>query len=212
MARGHWLPDRARFASSGAYGAFGTRSPTFSNAGFDALRIDAGSLAKIFAFSRLMPLSAAIHGHADASSVQLVSGAYFTGLRLNPAIGRTLTTADDTAASQPAAVIRHRFWQRRFDGDPAAVGTAVALDGLRLTIVGVAPRGFRGVASAGASGPDFWIPLAFGSHFGPLNTKPDFWWLSVMGRMQPDATVEQVRGNLCGDVPRGGPRNRQSPA
>ncbi|HJR58653.1 MAG TPA: ABC transporter permease [Vicinamibacterales bacterium] len=197
-APGDWLPERDRFAGSAAFGAYGRRSPTFSNAAFEALRDRAETLSEIFAFSRILPVNATIDHQADRSTVQLVSPDYFAGLRLRPAIGRILTSDDDQPSSEPAAVISHRFWQRRFDRNPNAMGTSAALDGLRLTIVGVAPEGFRGVASAGAPGPDFWIPLAFGSRFGSRNPEPGFWWLSIMGRLRPGVTIDQVRDNLAG--------------
>jgi predicted permease len=197
-ARSDWLPDRARFAGSASYGARGRRSPTFSNAAFDALSAVRGSVSGIFAFSRIMPVNATIEHQTDRATFQLVSADYFTALTVTPALGRALTGEDSRAAAEPAAVISDSFWRRRFSGDPAAVGGTIALDGLALTIVGVAPEAFRGVAAAGAPGPDVWIPLAFGPQFGPRHADLDFWWLSIMGRMQPGATPEQVRGNYDG--------------
>ena len=57
------------------------------------------------------------------------------------------------------AVISDRFWRRRFQGDPSAIGTAVDVNGTMLTIAGVTPREFFGERVG--QPPDFWIPLRF---------------------------------------------------
>ena len=158
-ARSDWLPDRVRFAGTAAYGARGRRSPTFSNAAFDALSAGRGSVSRIFAFSRIMPVNATTGHQTDRATFQLVSGDYFTALKVGPALGRALTEADNRAGADPAAVISDGFWRRTFNGDPAVAGSTIALDGLALTIVGVAPQTFRGVAhrssraSAGYTAP-----------------------------------------------------------
>jgi hypothetical protein len=138
----NWFPDMANFAGSGSISQY-RRSPTFSNALFDALRDTAKTMSHVFAFSRIMPVSAAIDGHADSTAIQLVSGDYFSGLRVTPVIGRPLTAADDRVASPPAAVISHRFWQRRFNRDPRAVGTSVLLDGMASRSSASPPKVFE---------------------------------------------------------------------
>lgn len=71
----------------------------------------------------------------------LVTGNYFDMLGVRAGRGRVLHPDDDvTRGGHPVAVISYTFWQKRFGGDPGAVGSKVKLNGLDYTIVGVAPR------------------------------------------------------------------------
>ena len=48
------------------------------------------------------------------------------------------------------------LWTGRFASDPALVGRAVTMNGTRLTVVGVAPRGFSGLSGTAEA----WLPMA----------------------------------------------------
>jgi putative ABC transport system permease protein len=70
----------------------------------------------------------------------VVSGSYFPVLGLRPALGRLLGPEDDRApGAEPVAVLSHRFWEARLGADPGIVGRTVTVNGVPLTIVGVAP-------------------------------------------------------------------------
>ena len=63
--------------------------------------------------------------------------------------GRTFTAADDMAGGGPegpVAVISHGLWQSRFGGATDAIGRSLLVEGVPVTIVGVAPPGLSGVA------------------------------------------------------------------
>jgi hypothetical protein len=66
----------------------------------------------------------------------LVSGDYFRMLSGRAAAGRMLLP-EDSAAPNAVAVLSYAFWQRRFGGDPAVVGTIIRLNQTPLTVVGV---------------------------------------------------------------------------
>src|ERR1044071_4658095 len=90
---------------------------------------------------------------------EMVTGNYFTGLGVTPAIGRTLTPDDDTApGAHPVAVLSHNFWRQRFHGDQSVVGKVVRLNGYDFTIIGVAREGFSGTRFVGFI-PDVWVPI-----------------------------------------------------
>lgn len=193
-----WHPEMDRFAGHSSAGLSSRSSPTFTIRIFDACQTQADTLSHIFAFSHILSASAAIDRQATGATMQLVSGRYFSGLRVQPVIGRMLTDADDDPASAPAVVIGYRFWERRFGRDPAAIGTPVVLDGVSFTIVGVTAEAFRGAVAFSEQRPDFWVPLAFAPVLGVRHAEDGIWWLSVMGRMRPGVTLEQVRGALMG--------------
>lgn len=79
-----------------------------------------------------------------ADQAELLEGAtvnagFFELLGIQPALGRTFTSAEEQPGSNNVAVIGHGFWIRRFGGDPGVLGQAVTLDGERVTIIGVLP-------------------------------------------------------------------------
>ena len=193
-----WFPESERFAGSGSIGAFGRRSPTFTSDAFEALRRHRSPLSDVFAFSVVTGVNAAANRQADDTTMLMVSGNYFSGLKVEPAIGRLFTDADDGMSSETAAVISERIWKRRFDRKPEAIGSTVMLDTVPFTIIGVAPSEFRGAVPGVPKSPDFWVPLALAPRFGLRHAEQRFWWLSVMGRLQPGATLDQVRGSLEG--------------
>jgi len=91
-----------------------------------------------------------------------VSADIFPLLKVQPALGRVFLPAEDRPGEPPVVVLSHRLWQRRFNGDPKAVGATLALNGKPHTIIGVMPAGFylnRDTVSV-AETDQLWAPLA----------------------------------------------------
>ncbi|HJU44298.1 MAG TPA: ABC transporter permease [Vicinamibacterales bacterium] len=94
----------------------------------------------------------------EPANVQLVSGEFFSVLGLQPALGRLLAVGDNrTVSGHPVAVVSHSYWTRRLGGAPAALERTLELNGVRFSVVGVAPAGFTGVWLE--SPVDVWIPV-----------------------------------------------------
>jgi len=83
-----------------------------------------------------------------------VSASFFTTLGVRPALGRTLTEADDARGAPPVAILSYRLWERSFGRNPQVIGTSVRLDHRAVTIVGIMPAGFEF-----PRGTDVWLPL-----------------------------------------------------
>jgi putative ABC transport system permease protein len=121
------------------------------------------------AMAMIRPASLNLSGGGDPERLGavIVTGEFFAALGTPAALGRTLRPEDDDPAAPATAVLSHAFWQRRFGGDPAAVGQAIRLDGRSTTIVGVMPAPFAfpraGEMPHGFGfprGPDAWVPAA----------------------------------------------------
>ncbi len=129
---------------------------------------------------------------------EVVSGNYFPTLGLLPAAGRLLSDNDDrTPGGHPVAVISYATWQRRFGGEPAAIGSTITLNHHPFEIVGVAPRSFRGT-SVGLS-PEIWVTMAMQMQAIPGSNRlerRDSRWLTVTGRLKPGVGVEKARAGL----------------
>jgi predicted permease len=160
-------------------------------------------LSDLFAFAPLPELTAKLGDQAEIIDGQAVSGNYFTGLRLNPTLGRAITTDDDRPGAAPVVVLSYRLWQDRFDANPNVIGQQFKLNQQSLTIVGVTPRGFNGTLQVGFN-PAVTVPLSIEPLLRGDNsnlataTSPGVWWLNVMGRLKPGATEEQVLQSLNG--------------
>jgi MacB-like periplasmic core domain len=100
------------------------------------------SIEDVIAFA-LVPMTMRSDGDPQRVFGEIVSGNYFDALGVHAALGRTFAPDEDrTPNTNPVVVVSHNFWQRRFGGDPSAVGRAVTLNGHPFTVIGVAPDGF----------------------------------------------------------------------
>ena len=88
-------------------------------------------------------------------------------------------------------MISDGFWTRRFARDPAVLGKSVQVGTQWVTIVGVTPPGFFGL-QVGAP-LDITLPMMLVEQ--GLQSKQS-WWLSVIGRLAPGASVEAARADL----------------
>ena len=162
-----------------------------------------GPLSDLFAFAPLPELTVKLGDQAEIIDAQAVSGDYFSGLRLQPSLGRLLTAEDDRPGAAPVVVLSYDLWQERFGAHPEVIGQPLQLNQQSLTIVGVAPAGFNGALQVGYR-PRLTVPLAIepllrgdNSNLGTAS-QPGVWWLNVMGRLKPGATAEQGRQSLNG--------------
>ena len=158
-------------------------------------------LTDLFAFGAIRALTAKVGDQAENISGQAVSGNYYTGLRLQPSLGRVITVDDDRPTAAPVVTLSYNFWQERFGADPAVIGQQLKLNQQSFTIIGVTPPAFNGADQVGYY-PAVTIPLALEPQLRGersvlgTTTKPGVWWLNVMGRLKPGATQDQARESL----------------
>jgi predicted permease len=133
-------------------------------------------------------------GDAEPIRIDLVSGSYFQVLGVAPALGRMIAESDDRSpGSSPVAVASYGWFQRHFQGNPAAIGQSIRMQGHVYTIVGVAQPGFTGLSPAAPA--DLWIPLSMEKEISPgWNglTDHDFRSLYVIGRLKPGVSLAQA--------------------
>ena len=147
-------------------------------------------------------LSARIDGSTEILTPSFVSGNYFDVLGVPAALGRALRPSDDLAGAPIVGVLSDDWFHARFAGDPSVVGATIWISGEPVTVVGVAPPGFRGTSLYGS--PRFFVPLASmprlrtGFFSRPeLYRDRDFMFLSVTGRLQPGVTPQQAASAMA---------------
>jgi predicted permease len=91
-------------------------------------------------------------------------------------------------------VLSHPVWDRRFGRASDVVGRTIALNGVTVTVAGVAEEGFAGVSGLARA----WIP----STLAPLVTYDEYLttnqnFITVIGRLQPDATMADANAELA---------------
>jgi predicted permease len=160
-------------------------------------------LTDLAGYSPPLGLSLSVPGTTEEPQrvfAQLVTGNYFDVLGVRAAAGRFFVADEDrTRGTHPVAVIGYGLWQRRFGGRPEAIGETIALNRRDVTIVGVAPEGFKGVTSM--FGPELWLPTMMAPALQPKQSAS---WLdertavvfNTAGRLAPGVTIAQADANL----------------
>jgi predicted permease len=122
---------------------------------------------------------------------EIVSSNYLTMLGVAAQMGRTFAPGE---VRSDTIVLGERLWRTRYASDAAIVGQTVTLDRRRYEVIGVMPKGFRGVRPAGLV-PDFWIPV----DESPTNrvlqdrARPLF---EIVGRLAPEHTVQAAQAEM----------------
>ena len=145
------------------------------------------------------PLSLGGRDGAERIFGDMVTTNYFAVLGTRPFVGRLFSPADgEQAGATPLVVLSHRFWTRRFNGDPAIVGQTLQLNGRLFTIVGVTPENFQGTTVLTG---DVWVPVNMVGELTPrrsasILTSREGVWLVMGARLKPGVTVRQAQAEL----------------
>jgi len=177
------------------------RAARWSYATWRAIQQRAHAFDGACAWSTL-PLNLAQRGESQPVSALFASGDCFATWGVSSTVGRTFTLDDDltpNGGSGPAVLISHGYWQRQFGGATTAIGSALVIDGVPFSIVGVTPMAFLGPEV----GTRFDVVLPIGTE--PLINRrssvldqPGAFWLTVMLRLKASQSIDQAAATLRG--------------
>jgi predicted permease len=123
---------------------------------------------------------------------ELVNDSYFPLLGLTPALGRLFNAEEDTRPmEQYVVVLGYDLWRNTFGGDPGVLARTLQLNGKTYRVVGVAPKGFRGLSDVA----DLWVP----SMVPPVReflTLRKLRWAEATARLKPGVTAEQAQEQM----------------
>ncbi len=129
-----------------------------------------------------------------------VSASFFGFFNATPAAGRFFGAAEDSIPrGADVAVLSYGFWKAEFGGRDV-IGTKLSVGPRFVTIIGVAPEGFVGVA--GGAPPAVYMPItAFAYQWNQGDAQSFFirynWdWMSMMVRTKPGVSDEAATANL----------------
>jgi putative ABC transport system permease protein len=88
-------------------------------------------------------LNLAGNGDPVQVSIARVSPSFFQTLDVHPQLGRVFTNEEGTPGGRPAVILSNSLWRTRYHSDPNIVGSAIDLDSVENTVVGVLPPDAR---------------------------------------------------------------------
>jgi putative ABC transport system permease protein len=106
--------------------------------------------------------------------------------KVQPAVGRWFTEAEDQPNARKVVVLSHGLWTRQFARDPSIVGKPITLDGEPYEVVGIMPADFTHRRA------DLFVPLAMkldparrGNHF-----------LVTYARLKPGVAIDRAANEM----------------
>ncbi len=125
------------------------------------------------------------------------TGNFFEVVGLEPAYGRFFLQEEDRTGAEGVAVLSHGLWERRFGSEPDVVGDRIRINGVPVTVIGIAPVGFNGMLRGVVI--DLWLPINASPRLrAKLNmiANRGSRGLLVFGRLRPGVSSEQAEANL----------------
>jgi predicted permease len=176
---------------------------SFSEPLFRSVEQRHGVFEQVFAFND-SKLQVKGTGGNEIVPGNMVSGEFFAALETAPLLGRVLTPEDDRKGGDPngyGVVISEGFWQRWFNRTPDVIGQKLTINNVTFSVVGVMPKRFIGADPL--QRPELFVPLATEPALnGERNmTAAGFhaWWMTAMGRLQPQATLAQADAQVASE-------------
>jgi predicted permease len=120
-----------------------------------------------------------------------VTGNFFDVLGVRPLLGRTFTPEECRWQGPKAVMLSHGLWERRFNSDPAIVGSSLTINDEATTVVGVLPASFNfGAVFAPGNHFDLYFPF-------PLSPETHRWGntMAMVGRLKPGVTAAQAQSD-----------------
>ena len=156
------------------------------------------TLIDAFIAEKIVGTTLNVGDRAERATGSIVSANYFDALGIRPMLGRGFQPSENTGRNAHAVtVISYRMWQDRFRGDPAIIGKTQMMNGVRHTIVGVAPEGFYGTFVGYAF--QFWVPASMQETFETDGYKLDdrgARWIEGFVRLKPGVSRQQAQQEL----------------
>jgi len=133
-------------------------TPSQSYPDYRDLRDKNHTFSSILAFNIVGPVGVDAGANPSTAWPYMASGNYFDSLGIQPFLGRFYHASDENGyGSAPYVVLSYAFWHSYFHDDRNVLGRTLQINKHPMTVIGVAPKKFRGTELFFA--PDMWIPI-----------------------------------------------------
>jgi predicted permease len=112
----------------------------------------------------------------------------FSVLGVRPFIGSDFIQHPKLFGKENQAIISHRLWQSRFNGDRGIIGRAIQLNGFPYTVVGVMPSGFSYPGDT-----DLWQQL----RWDPAGHSRQAHFMESVARLRPGVSADVANRELA---------------
>ena len=149
------------------------------------------------------PLPLTWSGGAEPKQIfgQMVSANYFAVLGLRPFAGRFFLPDEDTKpGGNNLVVLSYSLWVNKFGSDPSVVNKVVTLNATSYSVIGVAPRGFKGAFTFG-NAEQVWLPVSMypqvlAGFFKDNFNDRRFLTTAVIGRIKDGVSLNEAEASL----------------
>ena len=156
------------------------------------------TLFESFIIDRISGSTLSVGDHAERALVGIVSPNYLEALGVRPILGRSFRPEEGTGRNtHPVTLISYRTWKERYQRDPNIIGKVQSLNGVRHTIIGVAPEKFHGTFVGYSF--SYWVPVCMqetfdstGYHLEDRGAR----WIEGYAFLKPGVTREQAQAEL----------------
>jgi macrolide transport system ATP-binding/permease protein len=176
---------------------------TFTYPTFERSRDATAAMFEAAGASGNSGLRISIGNEARQVGAAFVTEDYFDVLGIRASRGRLFMREEHGAGAAPVVVLADAFWRTRMNADEHVIGRTIRIADTQATVVGVAPRSFRGLQLASPS--DMFMPLRAtalvlpaGNYLsdtlvviGKQSFSPQA-WLEITARLRPGASLAQA--------------------
>ena len=156
------------------------------------------TLFESFIVDKITGTTLSVGDRAEIASVGIVTANYFDALGVRPILGRGFKSEEGTGRNaHPVVVIGYRTWRDRYKSDPQIIDKTQMLNGVRHTIIGVAPEKFHGTFIGYSF--SFWVPVSMQETFDSTGYKLEnrgARWIEAYAFLKPGVTRQQAQGEL----------------
>ncbi len=136
---------------------------------------------------------------ATSMATEWTTSNYFSMLGLSPYMGRDFEPTDEVDGGKPVAILGYSAWQTQFGGDTEILGRRLNLNGVPVTVVGIAPRDYGGIVPG--FNAELWLSLSglrplFGDYVGDTIDSRANHWFQVKARLAPGVTGAQAQAAM----------------
>ncbi|MDE2906460.1 MAG: ADOP family duplicated permease [Acidobacteriota bacterium] len=174
---------------------------------FERIREASGELFEGVAGSGVRGARVTTPAGARVVSAGFVTEGFFEVVGARPVLGRGFASSEHRVGADPVVVLTDAFWRSRLGADPSVLGARVRTGDRDATVVGVLPRGFRGLDLTRPA--DLFLPLRAAPLVLPpanyladsvimidgLGFSPES-WISITGKLRPGVSAARAEAGL----------------